>query len=495
MRPKTRGGPAIVALGLTLAAACASHQGKPEVEAAKPVARGCPPERAQDGEVRLVFLGDSGYGEGFSEWGTHGQDAIAKRLASLALPPDLVFFLGDNVYWRGSADLYKDRFDDVYDPLIRECKVHVALGNHDLKGCRAVEEYERWESCLQDLRTSLVADRKARYVRQGLAEDAAAAKAEAETAAESAGDLAAKAILTQKGNCLPGDATAYEPSTAASPSTCYAKEALSHAQFGFGTVERGDPPAQERQRYYSILWPLPKLTPSGQKADPKAPEVRPLVDVMVLDTNTLDVGGGVLASSPDRTREDQLQLLWLRNAMSQWVAAPDDKHGVWKIMAMHHPPFTPRSCACQAFGKCIGGHADETTLQAQFKKTLEDLPGPDLMLTAHNHIYARSHPLDWKGQPVTGDKPGVRYFVTGGGGGPVYDVRGSDPRFPKSFSTYHFLYFRLTAAYAFYWAIDAGGRIKDSGCFEKGSNVDFPLSPEFSYEDSLPPRCGPPGSS
>ena len=123
--------------------------------------------------------------------------------------------------------------------------------------------------------------------------------------------------------------------------------------------------------------------------------------------------------------------------------------------------------------------------------TVYHMDGPDLMLTAHNHIYARSHALDPKGQPVTGDKPGVRYFVTGGGGGPVYDVRGTDPRFPKTFSTYHFVYFRLTAANAFYWAIDAGGRIKDSGCFEKGSNVDFPLSPEFGYQDSLPPRCGP----
>src|SRR5512147_2852123 len=67
------------------------------------VERGCPPERAQNGEVRLVFLGDAGYGEGFSEWGAQGQDAVAARLASLKPEPDLVFFLGDNIYWRGSA--------------------------------------------------------------------------------------------------------------------------------------------------------------------------------------------------------------------------------------------------------------------------------------------------------------------------------------------------------------------------------------------------------
>ncbi len=147
-------------------------------------------------------------------------------------------------------------------------------------------------------------------MRQGLAEAEAARKAEADTAAESAGELAAEAIRTRRGNCLPGDATAYEDSRSGKKSACFAKEALSHAQFGFGTVERGDPPAHQRQRYYSILWPLPRLTPAGQKADPAVPEVRPLVDVMVLDSNTLDVDGGVLGPpQAGREREDQLQLL------------------------------------------------------------------------------------------------------------------------------------------------------------------------------------------
>ena len=92
---------ALLAVLPVLALGCAAHERKPSLDADKQVARGCPPERAQNGEVRLVFLGDSGYGQGFSEWGTHGQDAIAQRLANLALPPDLVFFLGDNIYPQG----------------------------------------------------------------------------------------------------------------------------------------------------------------------------------------------------------------------------------------------------------------------------------------------------------------------------------------------------------------------------------------------------------
>ncbi len=474
---------------LTLAALLALGGAGAPQDAPKHVGRGCPPERAQNGEVRIVFLGDSGYGQGFAEWGAQGQDAIAGQLANLRLPPDLVFFLGDNIYWRGSADLYKTRFDDVYEPLIRDCKAHVALGNHDLKGCRVVEENERWESCLTELRGSLVADRKARYMRQGLDEQQAQQKAEADTAAETAGEVAAEAVRTRRANCLPGDATAYED-MAAGKETCNAAAALAHTQFGFGSIEKGDPPSSQRQRYYSILWPLPPLTRAkAAEAQAAGPPPRPLVDVMVLDTNTLDVEGGMLAKRDGPKREDQLQLVWLRNAMSQWLPAPGESHGIWKIMAMHHAPKTPRACACRVLGQCIGGHGDSTGLQEQLDSALEDLEPPDLVVAAHNHIYARSHPLDRSGKPVTSGTGGVRHFVTGGGGAPVYAVHGKDARFPKALTTYHFVYLRLTASAAYYWTIDAGGRVRDSGCFEKGSNVDHPLSANFAYDDSLPPRC------
>jgi hypothetical protein len=464
-----------------------------KVEAPKTVPRGCPPERAQNGEVRLAFLADSGYGPGLSEWGAHGQAAIAARLARLDPPPDLVFFLGDNIYWTGSESLYKSRFDDVYDPLIRECKAHVALGNHDLKGCRAVDATERWESCLQSLRKALVADRTARYVRQGMEEASAAAKAEADTTAETTGDEAAEALATYKSNCLAGDASAYQAADARA--TCHAEAALTHAQFGFGSVQGSEAEPSRRQRYYSILWPLPRLTKSGEKEEgPVVPETRPLVDVMLLDSNTLRVQGSILEVTEKQPREDQLQLLWLRNAMAQWLPAPGEDHRIWKIAAMHHPVYSPRACACRIFGKCIGGHGDEPGLRDQLRRTLEGLEPPDIYMTAHNHIYARSHPLDAEGRPVTEGKGATRYFVTGGGGAPLYDVHGADDRFAKALTVHHFVYFRLTASSAFYWAIDAGGKVRDAGCFEKGSNVDLPLSPDFKYSDALPPRCAVEGS-
>jgi hypothetical protein len=224
------------------------------------------------------------------------------------------------------------------------------------------------------------------------------------------------------------------------------------------------------------------------------PSARPLVDVIVLDSNTLDVGGGVPGRSGDGRREDRRQLRWLRNAMSRWRPAAGETQRAWKILALHHPPVTPRACACRIFGRCLGGHGDEVRLRDQLNRTLEDLEPPDMVFAGHNHIYARSHPLDPSGQPARTGTGGVRHFVTGGGGGPLYAIKEEDPRFPRAMNVYHFVYLRLTASAAYYWAIDAGGKVRDSGCFEKGSNVDHPLAANFGYGDALPPRCATEGA-
>jgi hypothetical protein len=370
----------------------------------------------------------------------------------------------------------------------------VALGNHDIKGCRAVEKLESWQGCLDELAKALVADKKAQYVRQGMDEAAAEEQAKTDAAAEVSTDVTAEALATRRGNCLPADATAYESETG-KPGVCHASDALAHAQFGFGTVETGDPPARQRQRYYRVLWPLPPVTKEGEPkeeaAAPEAPLVRPLVDVILLDSNTLRVHNGKLplpASGPP-PREDRLQLLWLRQRMTEWLPAPGETHRIWKILGMHHAPHSPRACACRIFGKCLGGHGAEEGLREQLTTSFEGLEPPDFVFAAHNHIYARSHPLGRDAEPMTEGKGAVRYFVTGGGGAPLYDVQGEDRRFAKALTVYHFVYLRLTSTSAFFWALDAGGRVRDSGCFDKGSAVDRPLRPDFQYDDALPPRC------
>jgi len=491
MTPRRASRPAAALAAAACLGGCALRPSAPPASAAPAgVARGCPPERAPDGEVRLVFLGDAGYGAGTSEWGTPGQEAIAARIDRLGLAPDLVFFLGDNIYWVGSASLYKVRFDDVYEPLIRQCKVHVALGNHDLKGCRAVTPEETQGTCLETLAKGLVADRVAQYVRQGMGEEAARTKAEAETRAEVHGPEAAEALKARRANCLPADASAYADER---PGACHAAAALEHAQFGFGTVEGEGPEEERRQRYYSILYPVPRLTERGAPAEPPEPA---LVEVIVLDSNTLRVHGGRLDTGGDaNSREDQLQLLWLRSTLASATDRAETPPGrrPWKLLALHHAPQTPRACACRLFGKCLGGHGDEPGLQRQLREALAGLSGPDVVLGGHNHIYARSHALDESGAPTLQGKGGTRYFVTGGGGAPLYAIESPDARWAKALTIYHFVYLRLTATAAFFWALDADGRVRDSGCFEKGSNVDRPLARDFRYDDPLPPRCAPTG--
>jgi hypothetical protein len=79
------------------------------------------------GEVRVVFMGDTGTGDA-------NQYAVRDQL--LRRPPQFVFLLGDNIYTKGRPRLFKSRYDDVYAPLMtRGVRFHAALGNHDVYEC------------------------------------------------------------------------------------------------------------------------------------------------------------------------------------------------------------------------------------------------------------------------------------------------------------------------------------------------------------------------
>ena len=113
--------------------------------------------------MSIVLLGDSGYGEGgASEWGGHAQATVAQGDRRPRPRPDLVFFLGDNIYWGGSPDLFGPRFDTMYRNLFDadHRRVHAALGNHDVKGCQVAREpgYAAGQSCLDALERAVRED-------------------------------------------------------------------------------------------------------------------------------------------------------------------------------------------------------------------------------------------------------------------------------------------------------------------------------------------------
>src|SRR5262249_16298181 len=240
------------------------------------------------GEVAIVLLGDSGYGQGgASEWGPHSQAQVAASLEALGPRPDLVFFLGDNIYWGGSPTLFGPRFDTMYPALFDAAhqRVHAALGNHDVKGCQVSAQpgFEPGQTCLDAL---------AHAVHEDVKRDVtpAAAATEATQAAETAvrwldPDVQARASQVASADCPSAVAAGYEQSPAGGGS-CYAPAALRPSQFGF--LLRGQLPL----RYYTVDWPVPPTAPpstptaaAGTAGGPAA-AAEPRVRVLVADSNT-----------------------------------------------------------------------------------------------------------------------------------------------------------------------------------------------------------------
>jgi calcineurin-like phosphoesterase family protein len=422
------------------------------------------------GEIAIAFVGDAGYGPGgASEWGTHAQSEVAKRMEELCPRPDLVLFLGDNIYWHGSPELFGPRFDTVYPRLLdaEGRRVHAALGNHDVEGCQIVEPqaFPAGETCSQAL---------VRLLREDVKQEAEVPPL-AHSPERVLPDILTAAAGVPARECLSAFDAVYQQSQTATRK-CFAGPALRHPAFGFGM--RGE----SRLRYYTV----DRTAPPGP-AGARPPALR----VVLADSNTLDVRGRLSAARQTsgapvgEAPSDRLQALWVEN---QLRTAPA---GAWTFLAMHHPVFTPRGCVIKLFGSCVGGHDDQEGLRHQLWPESRSNPWPDLVLVAHNHIYARSQPLDAAGQPreAAGGPVTVRHFVSGGGGAPLYRVL-DDARFANRGAFHHFVYLRLRADEAFFWTIDQHRKVRDAGCFRKGEKEDRCITAGSYSSDAL--TCGPP---
>jgi 3',5'-cyclic AMP phosphodiesterase CpdA len=106
---------------------------------------------------------------------------------------------------------------------------------------------------------------------------------------------------------------------------------------------------------------------------------------------------------------NRLRMGWLRRALT--AEPPDD----WTIAVFHHPVYSP------------GLHGSTPGFRPLLPRLLRR-KGVDLVLNGHDHIYSYTKALR-----------GIRYVVTGGGGGPLY------PCSPRWFTRmcremHHFLY-------------------------------------------------------
>jgi Calcineurin-like phosphoesterase len=90
----------------------------------------------------FVVFGDSGCG-------CEGQQQVANRLKQWysEKPFNVVLMVGDNIYAKdsrrkgGSRELFEERFDHYYDPLLQKgVKFYAVLGNHDLETNGGIDE-------------------------------------------------------------------------------------------------------------------------------------------------------------------------------------------------------------------------------------------------------------------------------------------------------------------------------------------------------------------
>ena len=191
-------------------------------------------------------------------------------------------------------------------------------------------------------------------------------------------------------------------------------------------------------RYYDVVIPGETGSPDG----------RPLVEVFVIDTNTLASGQSFLVTGDDRS-----QLEWLDAELTQSEAT-------WKIVTMHHPIHSPSSAGF------FSGHTREVQLGDQLEPILTR-SGVDVLFAGHNHFYARMVP-----------QKGVRYFVSGGGGKGMYRYRPQDGYVvgePERGKFHHFVHVRVSPESFEYCVVDTEGNLRDGGWFQKGDASDRPL--------------------
>lgn len=91
------------------------------------------------------------------------------------------------------------------------------------------------------------------------------------------------------------------------------------------------------------------------------------------------------------------QHTWLKDALAAGS-------GRWKIVMMHHPPFS-----------CADARKPGARLVARDLVPLFEEYGVDLVLLGHDHVYGRS-----------GNINGVHYLISGGGGSALYDSTTDD---------------------------------------------------------------------
>lgn len=146
-------------------------------------------------------------------------------------------------------------------------------------------------------------------------------------------------------------------------------------------------------------------------------------------------------------------------ALSMLDALGPERPGEWTVAAFHHPVWSS--------GPHGAGEEEQTlAVRALWAPRLE-AAGVDVVLTAHDHMYERSHQMagatviDRDGAFEPG--AGAVYVVAGGGGRPLYEFDGPSPEWSALRAvTHHAVVLDVDAGGLSYRAIDVDGATIDA---------------------------------
>jgi len=146
---------------------------------------------------------------------------------------------------------------------------------------------------------------------------------------------------------------------------------------------------------------------------------------------------------------DSEQYKWLEND----IANSPTK---WKIVALHTPFFS-----CGPHGR-LGGDNTPVELEMadlrQYIMPLLEEHGVSMVFSGHDHLYERSH------------KAGIHYIISGGGGGPLYEVEINPEQNPYTqllITKHHYCIVEATSDKLHLSAYDTDGKIIDNVLIEK----------------------------
>lgn len=165
-------------------------------------------------------------------------------------------------------------------------------------------------------------------------------------------------------------------------------------------------------------------------------------------------GGPIYRPCPDGVDQERKQ--WLEGALRDAAAdaAP------WTLVLMHHPPYS------------WGNHGSDWVTHVYWAPLFER-HRVDLVLTAHDHVYARTHPVIQREVQATTSPYrqglGPIYAVSGGGGRELYDLPAdaAPDWLAGSERTHHLALLDVNATAIAYQALRLDGSVLDSFVLER----------------------------